>query len=73
MMMGGQEIHHSIVEKYLGDLIHEKGCEQSIKETIKKRMQGLISRTDEIIQMFIIQAFYYMRSIRKYVHINEIL
>ena len=49
--MGGQEIHHSIVEKYLGDLIHEKGCEQSIKETIKKRMQGLISRTDEIIQM----------------------
>ena len=51
MMMGGQEIHHSNIEKYLGDQIHEKGCEKSIKETIRKRMQGLISRTDEIIQL----------------------
>ena len=51
MIMGGQEIHHSSVEKYLGDLIHEKGCEQSIKETVKKRIQGLISKADEIIQI----------------------
>ena len=51
MKMGGQEILHSSVEKYLGDLIHEKGCEQSIKETVKKRIQGLISKSDEIIQI----------------------
>ena len=51
MIMGGQEIHHSSVEKYLGDLIHEKGCVQSIKETVKKRIQGLISKSDEIIQL----------------------
>jgi len=51
LIMGGQEIHHSSVEKYLGDLIHEKGCEQSIKETVKKRIQGLIRKADEIIQI----------------------
>ena len=51
MIMGGQQIQHSSVEKYLGDLIHEKGCEQSIKETVNKRIQGLTSKADEIIQI----------------------
>ena len=51
MIMGGQQIQHSSVEKYLGNLIHEKGCEQSIKETVNKRIQGLTSKADEIIQI----------------------
>ena len=51
MVMGGKEILHSSVEKYLGDLIHEDGCEKSIKETVKRRIQGLISKADEIIQI----------------------
>ena len=51
MIMGGQQIQHSSVEKYFGDLIHEKGCEQSIKETVNKRIQGLTSKADEIIQI----------------------
>ena len=35
-------IHHSEKEKYLGDWIHEKGCIESVSETIKTQINGLI-------------------------------
>ena len=34
MNMGGVVIEHSEKEKYLGDMIHEKGCKESITATI---------------------------------------
>ena len=44
--MGGKTIEHSEKEKYLGDIIHEKGCVESIMETIKERTRKLISKCD---------------------------
>ena len=51
MMMGNVEIGHSEKEKYLGDIIHEKGIVESISATIKSRTNGLISKCDEIIKI----------------------
>ena len=48
--MGDIIIENAKMEKYLGDLIHELGCAQSIKETIKERMRTLVSKVDEIIK-----------------------
>ena len=42
-------IEHS--EKYLGDMIHEKGCKESITATIKARTNGLVGKEEEIIQV----------------------
>ena len=49
--MGGVVIEHSEKEKYLGDWIHEKGCKTSISETVKARMNRLVSKGEEIIQV----------------------
>ena len=38
--MGGVLIEHSEKEKYLGDMIYEKGCKESITVTIKARTKG---------------------------------
>ena len=51
MMMRGVKIDHSTQEKYLGDIIHEKGCKESVQETIKERRRKLISKNEEIIQL----------------------
>ena len=42
MNMGGVVIEHSEKEKYLGEMIHEKGCKESITATIKSRTNGLV-------------------------------
>ena len=47
--MGSITINHSEKEKYLGDWIHEKGCIESVSETIKTRINGLIGVCQEII------------------------
>ena len=39
------------MEKYLGDIIHEKGCGESITATIKERMRKLTSKFEDIIQI----------------------
>ena len=44
-------IEHSEKEKYLGDMIHEKGCKESITVTIKARTNGLVGKGEEIIQV----------------------
>ena len=49
--MGGIRILHSSQEKYLGDIIDERGCKESITATIKSRVGKLISKTEEIIQL----------------------
>ena len=51
MKMGSGVVSHSESEKYLGDLINEKGCEQSITDTIKERTRKLKSKCDDIIQI----------------------
>ena len=51
MKMGEETLENSIMEKYLGDIIHEKGCEESITVTIKERMRKLTSKCEEIIQI----------------------
>ena len=51
MKMGEEIILNSVLEKYLGDIIHEKGCEESISATIKERMRKLIPKCEEIIQI----------------------
>ena len=51
MKMGEEILANSILEKYLGDIIHEKGCEESITATIKERMRKLIPKCEEIIQI----------------------
>ena len=51
MKMGEETLENSIREKYLGDIIHEKGCEESITVTIKERMRKLTSKCEEIIQI----------------------
>ena len=37
MKMGKEILGNSIMEEYLGDRIHEKGCEESITATIKEK------------------------------------
>ena len=51
--MGGVKIEHSEQEQYLGDLIHEKGCKESITATatISARMRKIISKTEEILHL----------------------
>ena len=44
MTMGGVEINHSEKEKYLGDIIHENRCKESITEAIESRTNGLLSK-----------------------------
>ena len=44
-------IEHSKKEKNLGDMIHEKGCKESITATIKVRTNGLVGKGEEIIQV----------------------
>ena len=51
MKMGNVVIGHSEKEKYLGDMIHEKGIVESISATIKARTNGLIGKCDEIIKI----------------------
>ena len=51
MKMSGIPLLQSKFEKYLGDIIHEDGCKQSIAETIKERTRKLWSKTEEIIQI----------------------
>ena len=51
LTMGGEIIERSQKEKYLGDYIHEDGCEASIAETIKRRTSSLISKCAEIVQI----------------------
>ena len=49
--MGEEIIENSILEKYLGDIIHEKGCKESITATINERMRKLIPQCEDIIQI----------------------
>ena len=49
--MGGEIIKRTQKELYLGDYIHEDGCEASIAETIKRRTASLINKCEEIIQI----------------------
>ena len=51
MKMGEEIIENSILEKYLGDIIHEKGCKESITATINERMRKLIPQCEDIIQI----------------------
>ena len=51
MTMGGEILERTQKEKYLGDYIHEDGCEASIAETIKRRTASLVSKCEEIIQI----------------------
>ena len=48
--MEGVKIENSEQEQYLGDVIHEKGCKESITSTIKARIRKLISKTAEILR-----------------------
>ena len=50
MKMGEEIIENSILEKYLGDMIHEKGCKESITATINERMRKLTPQCEDIIQ-----------------------
>ena len=51
MKMGEEIIENSILENYLGDIIHEKGCEENITDTINERMRKLIPQCEDIIQI----------------------
>ena len=51
MKMDEETLGNSVMEKYLGDTIHEKGCKESITATIKERMRKLTSKCEEIIQI----------------------
>ena len=42
IMMGTMVIDNSKLEKYLGDQIHEDGCESSITATLNERIPGAI-------------------------------
>jgi len=48
--MGNVIIEQAMMEKYLGDLIHQLGCARSIQETIKDRIRKLKTTCDEIIK-----------------------
>ena len=51
MKMGEEIIENSILEKYLGDMIHEKGCKEGITATINERMRKLTPQCEDIIQI----------------------
>ena len=51
LKMGDEILEKVVTEKYLGDIIHEKGCKESITATIKERMRKLIPKVEEIIQI----------------------
>ena len=51
IVMGGTPLECTSSEKYLGDLISDQGCEQSITDTIAERTRKLISKAEEIIQI----------------------
>ena len=48
--MGNVKIDQTLMEKYLGDLIHQLGCQRSIQETINERIRKLKTTCDEIIK-----------------------
>ena len=50
LKMGDAIIEHSEMEKYLGDIIHEKGCKESIAQTIKDRIGKATGVNNDIIQ-----------------------
>ena len=50
LKMGDAIIEHSEKEKYLGDIIHEKGCKDSISQTIKERLGKATGIGNDIIQ-----------------------
>ena len=50
IMMGTMVIENSKSEKYLGDQIHEDGCEASITATLNGRIPGAIEAGDDIIK-----------------------
>ena len=49
--MDDKIIDYSEKEKYLGDVIHEKGCAASISETLNERTRKLISKCDDILKL----------------------
>ena len=49
MKMGKEILGNSVIEKYLRDIIDEKGCKESITATTKERMRKLTSKCEEII------------------------
>ena len=49
MKMGDKIIEHSEKEKYLGAVIHEKGCAASITEAINDRTRKLLCKCDDMI------------------------
>ena len=51
LKMGNSYMGNSIMEKYLGDFIHESGCAMSISATIDDRIKRLKSKCTEIIQL----------------------
>ena len=48
--MGNATIEQALMEKYLGDLIHQLGCARSIQEIIRDRKKKLTSTMEEIIE-----------------------
>ena len=50
IMMGTTIIENSKSEKYLGDQIHEDGCEASIAATLDGRISGAIKAGEQIIR-----------------------
>ena len=50
IMMGTMVIENSKSEKYLGDQIHEDGCEASITATLDGRIPGAIEAGEDIIK-----------------------
>ena len=51
MNMGGIVIDNLEKEKYLRDIIHEKGCKERITATIKTRTNGLVGKREEMLQV----------------------
>ena len=49
--MGEEIIESSVLKKFLGDIIHEKGCKESITATINERIRKLIPQCEDIIQI----------------------
>ena len=49
--MGTTVIENSKLEKYLGDQIHEFGCEASITATLNGRIPGAIEAAEDIINL----------------------
>ena len=49
--MGDSCILNSEKEQYLGDMINQEGCAETITETIKERILKLTSKCHDIIQI----------------------